>query len=169
MYKFKTYTIKANTYIDLIYIESINNKLLYIYSDSSYRNPTNAKDIISNVDFVIDAIDSRQSKIEIYHICQEKQIPFISSMGAALRTDASKIKIDKLSKTSVCPLASNMRTLCKKNGIDMNFPVVYSTEVAKTGRAENRQMGSLSTITGIFGLMLANYVINKLINDLTAK
>ena len=46
MYKFKTYTIKANTYIDLIYIESINNKLLYIYSDSSYRNPTNAKDII---------------------------------------------------------------------------------------------------------------------------
>ena len=134
-----------------------------------FLDSSNAKDIISNVDFVIDAIDSRQSKIEIYHICQEKQIPFISSMGAALRTDASKIKIDKLSKTSVCPLASNMRTLCKKNGIDMNFPVVYSTEVAKTGRAENRQMGSLSTITGIFGLMLANYVINKLINDLTAR
>lgn len=46
MYKFKTYTIKANTYIDLIYIESINNKLLYIYSDSSYKNPKNAKDIL---------------------------------------------------------------------------------------------------------------------------
>lgn len=46
MYKFKTSIIKANTYIDIIYIEAINNKLLYTYSDSSFRNPTNAKDIL---------------------------------------------------------------------------------------------------------------------------
>lgn len=128
-----------------------------------FIDKTNATNVIENVDFVIDAIDSRDSKIAIYKACQEKSIPFISSMGAALRTDCSKIKIDKLSKTTVCPLASNMRTLCKKNNIDMNFPVVYSIENALIGRAENRQMGSLSTITGIFGLILANYVINELI------
>ena len=49
MCEFKTYTIKANTYIDIIYIEAINNKLLYTYSDSSYRNPTNAKDILLKI------------------------------------------------------------------------------------------------------------------------
>jgi len=128
-----------------------------------FLDDSNANEVIQDVDFVIDAIDSKQSKIAIYRICQAKSIPFISSMGAALRTDATKIKIDKLSKTSVCPLAANLRQLCKKSGIDMNFPVVFSTEPAHTGRAENRQMGSLSTITGIFGLILANYVINELI------
>lgn len=128
-----------------------------------FLDDSNANEVIQDVDFVIDAIDSKQSKIAIYRVCQAKSIPFISSMGAALRTDATKIKIDKLSKTSVCPLAANLRQLCKKSGIDMNFPVVFSTEPAHTGRAENRQMGSLSTITGIFGLMLANYVINELI------
>ena len=130
-----------------------------------FLDALNAKDIIRDVDFVIDAIDSRQSKIEIYRICQEKGIPFISSMGAALRKDASKIKIDKMSKTSVCPLAANLRPLCKKNNIKMDFPVVYSTELAQAGRAEKRQMGSLSTITGIFGLILANFTIERLLND----
>ena len=124
---------------------------------------SNADEIIQDVDFVIDAIDSKDSKIAIYKTCQAKNIPFISSMGAALRTDATKIKIDKMSKTSVCPLAANLRQMCKKNNIKMDFPVVYSTEPAHTGRAENRQMGSLSTITGIFGLTLANYAIGKLI------
>ncbi len=127
-----------------------------------FLDSSNAKDIISNIDFVIDAIDSKYSKIAIYSVCQEKGIPFISSMGAALRTDAFKIKIDKMSKTNVCPLAANMRSLCKKNNIDMNFPVAFSSEQASTGRSENRQMGSLSTITGIFGLILANYAIEKL-------
>ena len=62
----------------------------------TFLDEKNADEIISNVDFVVDAIDSRNSKIAIYQVCQEKKIPFISSMGAALRTDPSKIKIDTI-------------------------------------------------------------------------
>ena len=52
-------------------------------------------------DFVIDAIDSVQSKIALYKWCTKNKIPFVSSMGAARKTDMSKIKIDKISKTIV--------------------------------------------------------------------
>lgn len=124
----------------------------------------NANELIDDVDFVVDAIDSKESKIALYKTCLEKGIPFISSMGAALRCDSEQIKIDKMKNTSVCPLASALRTLCKKENISMNFPVVFSSEPALKARAENRQMGSLSTITGIFGLMMANYVIAQLTN-----
>ncbi|MBP5533918.1 MAG: tRNA threonylcarbamoyladenosine dehydratase [Alphaproteobacteria bacterium] len=129
----------------------------------TFLDEKNAADLISNVDFVVDAIDSRNSKIAIYQVCQEKKIPFISSMGAALRRDPSKIKINTMNQTSVCPLASVLRRMCKANGISTDFPVVYSVEQPLNAKAENRQMGSLSTITGIFGLYLANYVIEKIV------
>ena len=46
-------------------------------------------------DFVIDAIDSVQSKIALYRWCRARNIPFISSMGAARKSDASQIRIGK--------------------------------------------------------------------------
>ena len=55
-------------------------------------------------DFVIDAIDSVQSKIALYKWCQANSVPFISSMGAARKTEPTKIKIAKIYKTTVCPL-----------------------------------------------------------------
>ncbi len=139
-------------------IKDISSDILVDTSDA-FLDAENAADLIKEVDFVVDAIDSRDSKIAIYKTCQEKGIPFISSMGAALRLDSSKIKVDLMKKTSVCPFASILRSLCKKEKIDMNFPVVYSSEIPAKGYAGHRQMGSLSTIPGIFGLICANEVI----------
>lgn len=113
-------------------------------------------------DFVIDAIDSVQSKIALYKWCLKNKIPFVSSMGAARKTDISKIKIDKISKTSVCPLASKIRHIVKEEKLK-DFPVVYSTEPAMPQKNGGREFGSIITVTGTFGLMLADFVIKKLI------
>lgn len=113
-------------------------------------------------DFVIDAIDSVQSKIALYKWCLKNKIPFVSSMGAARKTDISKIKIDKISKTSVCPLASKIRHIAKEEKLK-DFPVVYSTEPAIPQKNGGREFGSIITVTGTFGLMLADFVIKKLI------
>ena len=43
-------------------------------------------------DFVIDAIDTVQSKITLYKWCFDKNIPFISSMGAARKKKKKKNK-----------------------------------------------------------------------------
>ena len=68
-------------------------------------------------DFVIDAIDSVQSKIALYRWCNKNNIPFISSMGAARKTDPTKIKIDKISKTFACPLAAKIRKIVRNEKI----------------------------------------------------
>lgn len=114
-------------------------------------------------DFVIDAIDTVASKIALYKWCMDKNIPFISSMGAARKTDLSKVKVDKISKTSVCPLASKVRRMVRELNMK-DFPVVYSTEVATPQKNSGREFGSVITVTGMFGLMLSDFVIKKLIS-----
>ena len=113
-------------------------------------------------DFVIDAIDTVQSKIALYKWCFDNNVQFVSSMGAARKSDLTKIKIDTISKTTVCPLASKIRRMIR----DLNmpeFPVVYSVESATPQLNGGREFGSVITVTGNFGLMLANFVIKKLI------
>ena len=114
-------------------------------------------------DFVIDAIDTVESKIALYKWCSQRNIPFISSMGAARKTDASQIKIAPISQTSVGPLAARIRRAVRDNNIP-EFDVVYSDECPDKNTADNgRTFGSVITITGIFGLLAANYCIQKLI------
>ncbi len=113
-------------------------------------------------DFVIDAIDTVPSKVALYQWCTQRNIPFVASMGAALKTDISMIKIAPISKTSVCPLAGRVRRAVR--GMDLpDFPVVFSTQapVPVVGHAKN--MGSIITVTGTFGLVLANFVINNIV------
>lgn len=114
-------------------------------------------------DFVIDAIDSVQSKIALYKWCQKNNIPFISSMGAARKTDPTKIKIAKISKTTVCPLASKIRHIVRDEKLK-DFPVAYSTEPAAPQPNGGREFGSIITVTGMFGLMMADFAIKKLIS-----
>jgi tRNA A37 threonylcarbamoyladenosine dehydratase len=114
-------------------------------------------------DYVIDAIDSVQSKIALYKWCFYNDVPFVSSMGAARKTDISKIKIAKISKTTVCPLASKIRHIVRDLKMK-DFPVVYSLEPAAPQENGGREFGSMITVTGTFGLMLADFVIKKLIS-----
>ena len=113
-------------------------------------------------DFVIDAIDTVQSKIAIFRWCTKHNIPFVSSMGAALKTDISQIKIAPISKTSVCPLAGRVRWAIRNTDIP-DFPVVFSTQSPAPVVGHAKNMGSVITVTGTFGLMLAGYVIEKLV------
>lgn len=113
-------------------------------------------------DFVIDAIDTVKSKIALYKWCENKNIPFVSSMGAARKTDITKIKISKISKTTVCPLASKIRHIVREEKIK-DFPVVYSVEPATPQKNGGREFGSMITVTGAFGLMLSDFVIKNLI------
>lgn len=115
-------------------------------------------------DFVIDAIDSVPSKIALAAWCQTRNIPFISSMGAARKTDIAQIKIGRLSKTTVCPLAAKIRRLVR-NARMPDYPVVYSTQVANSNLGPDNTFGSMITITGTFGLMCANYAIKHIISD----
>lgn len=118
-------------------------------------------DIDVRPDFVIDAIDTVPSKVALYQWCTKNKIPFIASMGAALKMNPSLIQVAPLSATRVCPLAACVRRAVR--GMDLpDFPTVFSTETPAPVVGYAKNMGSNITVTGAFGLMLANFVIKKL-------
>jgi len=131
-----------------------------------FLSADNIEDLLSDrPDFVVDAIDILKDKIDLILWLEQKGIPFISSMGAARKTDWQKIKISALNQTSVCPLAAKLRKMLKSHNADLSFPCVYSTESPIAAQGPNRQMGSLMTITGQFGLIIANEVISRIVNN----
>jgi len=116
-------------------------------------------------DFVIDAIDTVDSKIALYKWCVAHDVAFAASMGAALKTDVAKVQVAKISKTSVCPLAARVRKLARDAKLP-DFPVVFSTEPAnKSAATLGRVFGSIVTVTGSFGLRLANVAIRHIIGE----
>jgi tRNA A37 threonylcarbamoyladenosine dehydratase len=128
---------------------------------------------------LIDAIDSLNPKVQLLTAAYLRRIPILSSMGAALRTDPAQIQFGDLFATRKCPLARRLRKRLRQNGIEQGIECVYSTEdvdftyrppvrdnatanpFVDRGRARNT-LGSLPTLTGIFGLYLANRAILKL-------
>jgi len=139
-------------------IRDINPEIKVTTLDIFFDETT---ELSQNPDFVIDAIDTVPSKIALYRWCQKNKIPFISSMGAARKTDPTKIKIDKISRTFACPLASCIRKRVRDLKI-RDFPVVFSTETATPHHKTDKEFGSIVTVTGTFGLVMANWVIKRI-------
>jgi tRNA threonylcarbamoyladenosine dehydratase len=123
------------------------------------------------IDYAVDAIDILRSKCSLMYELYKRQIPFVSSMGAALKTDASCIKTAKLSQTVNCPMARCIRQNLKKRGADLSkIDCVFSAEqcnlpegaISKNPQGGKNILGSLPTITAIFGLTIANKIIGDI-------
>ena len=153
-------------------VEQINPDCEVVALDM-FVDKNNVNELISmKPDFVIDAIDSIKPKCELIKTLVDNNVDFISSMGAALKTDTDTIKIAKLNQTQNCTMAKSVRQNLKRLGVDLkNIVCVYSNEICclpDSAITENENggkqiLGSLPTITAIFGLIMANYAIKKLI------
>ncbi|KUJ71107.1 ThiF family adenylyltransferase [Thiomicrospira sp. WB1] len=124
-------------------------------------------------DFVIDAIDSLNCKVALIESAIRLSVPIASSMGAGRRTNPGAIHLSDLFKTHSCGLARQIRQRLRKRGIRQGVPVVFSSETPRPpgpmetidgarGRVVN---GTASYMPGIFGLMLAGFVIETLAED----
>ena len=90
--------------VDVLYnqIKEINPNCNVIKLNSFF-DKDNLSLFSYNIDYVIDAIDSFDSKCFLIENCINRNIKFISSMGAAKKIDPSKVEITKLQKTSYDP------------------------------------------------------------------
>lgn len=132
-------------------------------------------------DFVVDAIDVIGSKVNLIEYCVKNKINIISSMGFGNKMHPEMIEIAKIKNTSVCPMARTIRSILKKKKI-INVPVVYSREIPvkpdkselfkeelPTEFRENNEIprkttpGSNSFVPGAAGLVLASYVVRKIL------
>lgn len=127
----------------------------------------NARECIEGADYVVDAIDSVNSKVALAVAAKSSGIPIISSMGAGNKLDPTRFRVADIYETSVCPLAKAMRRLLKAQGIT-SLRVVYSTETPLTpdyGELEGETRhppGSVSFVPSVCGLILAGEVVKAL-------
>ena len=113
-------------------------------------------------DFVIDAIDSVDCKAHLISSClmlsQKKNISVFSSMGAALRTDPTKVRIAPFHKITGDGLAKALRNRFRKSNTAIpKHLCVYSEELPDPKTAAK---GSIMPVTCTFGMTLASLVIN---------
>ncbi len=146
-----------------------------IYSDFCAQESREL--LLKDIDFVVDAIDSLGPKTGLLEDCYKKNIPIISSMGAASRFDPSKIELCDISKSRVCPLAKKVRKYLHRRGIEKGIPVIYSYEKpiaqfsheagaeAEWVSGRGRKRGTLVSVVylpAIMGMWAASYVLRKL-------
>lgn len=83
--------------------------------------------LVPGLSYVVDAIDSIASKIDLIVRAKASGLPVMSSMGAGNKLDPSRFEVADIYATSVCPLARVMRRELRKRGVE-SLKVVFSRE-----------------------------------------
>jgi tRNA A37 threonylcarbamoyladenosine dehydratase len=142
-------------------ILSINPKIKVHKICDFYSAENREKFFEKNYDYVVDAIDSVASKIDLIKYCYDNNIKIISSMGTANKLEPLKLKVADINKTVVCPLAKIIRKKAKELGIK-KLKVVYSEELPIKNENTN-VLGSISFVPSVAGLIIASEVIRDII------
>ena len=135
------------------------NENIKITAYNEFLSVDNINTLDRNFDYIIDACDTLNTKLELIRFAQDNNIKIISSMGVGNRIEASKIKISRLDKTNNDPLAKKLRKLVKDNHLNNKIPVVCSEEIP----IKKGEVNSLITSPGIAGLLMVDFIINDII------
>ncbi len=160
------------------------NSKVEIYKE--FFNPKTEGILDNSINYIVDAIDTVTSKIDLVLRAEKLNIPIISCMGTGNKLDPSKFEITDIYKTSICPLAKVMRKELRARGIN-KLKVIYSKEIpispqdtqessCKTNcicppgtkrkcSIRNQVPGSISFVPSVAGLMIAGEIIRDIINN----
>lgn len=175
--------------VDKVKVEVMRDRMLLINPECNvitkqvFLTADNMSDVIpSDIDYVIDAIDSVTSKLALAEYCYKNDIKIIASMGTGNKLDPSQFKVADIHKTNVCPLARVMRNELKKRRVK-KLKVVYSEELPIkpqspqvdapkkvegediTRLSKRQSPGSMSFVPGVAGMILASQVVRDLIQE----
>lgn len=143
-------------------IHDINPDAKVVCIREFYSKKTAAKILVEDFDYIVDAIDSLTSKVNLIVNSKKLNLPIISAMGAGNKLDPTKFQVADISETSVCPMARKIRKELRKNGIEKGVKVVFSTEPPLKNQ---HPPGSISFVPSVMGLIIASEVINYLIKN----
>lgn len=151
-----------------------------------FTQETSAEFGLEGYDYIIDAVDSLKDKACLILEASKTDATLISSMGAALKVDPTKIKVDEFLKVKGCPLAAALRKKMRRGNAlpEKPFLCVYGDEVLPNiggnklleeekhieGKRQKEDElsitkavtnGSLVHITAIFGFTICGLLIQK--------
>lgn len=113
-------------------------------------------------DYLIDACDTMNVKMELIRECLNKDIEIISSMGTGNKLNPGMLETTDIRKTSYDPIAKRIRKYLKDNHIKRRVNVVYSKE--QNPKFEG-SIPSMIFVPATAGLLCANYVIKDIIKN----
>lgn len=158
-------------------VEILRNMLLETSPDAAIntfhaRYTPDSADIftslIDSCDIVIDAIDSVDCKAHLMQRCVSssngKPTAIFSSMGAALRTDPTKIRTAPFHKVVGDGLAKALRNRFRKDGLPLPRHLCVYSEELPTVSSESAK-GSIMPVTCAFGMALASLVVQAAIDS----
>lgn len=168
--------------IGLAKVEALKERLLEINPEArvealhkAFNEETVGEFDFDSYDYVIDAVDSLKDKILLLLTASGSKAKLFSSMGAALKVDPTKVKVDKFWQVRGCPLGAAIR---KKMRREKTFPskdflCVYGDEVLPNRgdpslqgkEVDSRKAvvnGTTAHVTAIFGMTLAGLVIKDI-------
>lgn len=141
-------------------IRDINPKTT-IYKEAIKFDSSSALDF-TNFDYVVDAVDDINAKVEIIRRAKESKVPVISCMGTGNKFNPLALKVSRLDKTSVCPLARVMRDRLKPLGIT-DIKCVFSTE--QPLKIDGKTISSNAFVPATAGILIAREVVFDLIKE----
>ncbi|MBS2969813.1 tRNA threonylcarbamoyladenosine dehydratase [Metabacillus sp. KIGAM252] len=162
-------------------VKEINPDCEVISLKMFYTEETYEEFFSYGLDYVIDASDTISYKIHLMKECLKRNIPIISSMGAANKTDPTRFKIADISKTHTDPIAKVIRTRLRKERIHKGIEVVFSDESPIVIREDVRKVvgkddapirkakmppSSNAWVPSVAGLIMGGHVIMKLLKDI---
>jgi len=144
----------------------INKEIIVNERFEAYTPSAGSDFIRPDLDYLIDAIDSVDDKIDLLARAVKAGLPVVSSMGMARRLDPAALKVADISQTKGCPLARAVRKGLKERGIIKGLTVVYSEEILRAGyksSGNERVLGSMVFVPASAGLLLASIVVRELL------
>lgn len=139
---------------------------------TEFITPANVAQMLpADADFVVDCIDSLNCKVALIVEALQRGLPVAASMGAGNKLDVTRVRVSDISKTIVDPLAREVRTRLKRQGIKKGVLCVWSDEPGRpprppepTPQGRPRAVnGTISYLPPLFGLMLAGAVVKRLV------
>ena len=150
-------------------VEAMRERLLEINPEceveARYGRFTSGSEAFSGFDAVADAIDSVDCKAALILSALKSGVPVVSSMGAAFRTDPTKVRIKRFSAVSGDGLARALRRKFKALGAfpAAPFDCVVSDESPRPPDASGEK-GSIMPVTAAFGMALASAIISVVVS-----
>ena len=171
-------------------VEVLKDRLLEINPNANivalqeiYEEANTEKFQLGSFDYIIDAIDSLENKMQLLWHATRTEATVFSSMGAALKMDPTRIKVAEFWKVAGCPLARALRDKFKRKKLNLAKKVkcVYSDELLENlgGIPENDSApdefhkvaynGTMAHATAIFGFTLAGLVMQDIYQNSPSK
>lgn len=163
-------------------IADINPQCEVIALKMFYTEETYEQFFEYGLDYVIDASDTITYKIHLIKECLKRNVPIISSMGAANKMDPTRLKIADISKTHTDPIAKVIRLKLRKEGIKKGVKVVFSDESPIVIREDIRKEivpdenapirkakmppASNAFVPSTVGLIMSAHVVGEIIKEI---